>query len=60
VVPVIAVLVLAQKFVPRKAAFDVPLATIGLGVLIGIAPLNNYRPDATDGRYHRCASRTDQ
>ena len=37
---VIAVLVLAQKFVPRKAAFDVPLALaiIGLGVLIIIAP----------------------
>jgi len=37
---VIAVLVLAQKFLPRKAALDVPLALaiIGLGVLIIIAP----------------------
>ena len=37
---VIAVLVLAQKFVPRQAALDVPLALaiIGLGVLIIIAP----------------------
>jgi predicted metal-binding membrane protein len=37
---VVAVLVLAQKFVPRKAAFDGPLALaiIGLGVLIIIAP----------------------
>jgi predicted metal-binding membrane protein len=37
---VIAVLVLAQKLVPRKAALDVPLAlaVIGLGVLIIIAP----------------------
>jgi len=37
---VIAVLVLAQKFLPRKAALDVPLALaiIGLGVLIIITP----------------------
>jgi predicted metal-binding membrane protein len=37
---VVAVLVLAQKFVPRRAALDVPLALaiIGLGVLIIIAP----------------------
>jgi predicted metal-binding membrane protein len=37
---VVAVLVLAQKFVPRRAALDVPLvlAIIGLGVLIIIAP----------------------
>jgi predicted metal-binding membrane protein len=37
---VIAVLVLAQKFLPRQAALDVPLALaiIGLGVLIIIAP----------------------
>jgi predicted metal-binding membrane protein len=37
---VIAVLVLAQKLVPPRAALDVPLAVaiIGLGVLITIAP----------------------
>jgi predicted metal-binding membrane protein len=37
---VIAVLVLAQKLLPAKAAIDVPvaLAIIGLGVLIVIAP----------------------
>jgi predicted metal-binding membrane protein len=37
---VIAVLVLAQKFLPRKAALDVllALAIIGLGVLVIIAP----------------------
>jgi predicted metal-binding membrane protein len=37
---VIAVLVLAQKLVPRRAALDVPLALaiIGLGVLIIITP----------------------
>jgi predicted metal-binding membrane protein len=37
---VIAVLVLAQKVLPAKAAFDVPLALamVGLGILIVIAP----------------------
>jgi predicted metal-binding membrane protein len=37
---VIAVLVLAQKFLPAKAAIDVPLALaiVGLGLLIVIAP----------------------
>jgi predicted metal-binding membrane protein len=37
---VIAVLILAQKLLPSKAAFDAPLALaiIGLGVLIVIAP----------------------
>jgi predicted metal-binding membrane protein len=37
---VIAALVLAQKLVPAKAAFDVPLALaiVGLGILIVIAP----------------------
>ena len=37
---VIAVLVLAQKFLPSKAAVDVPLALaiVGLGILIVIAP----------------------
>ena len=37
---VIAVLVLAQKLLPAKAAIDVPLALaiVGLGVLIVIAP----------------------
>jgi predicted metal-binding membrane protein len=37
---VIAVLVLAQKLLPAKAAFDVPLgrAIVGLGVLVVIAP----------------------
>jgi predicted metal-binding membrane protein len=37
---VIAVLVLAQKLLPAKAAFDVPLAPaiVGLGILIVIAP----------------------
>ncbi len=37
---VIAVLVLAQKLLPAKAAIDVPLALaiIGLGVLIVLAP----------------------
>ena len=37
---VVAVLVLAQRFLPAKAAFDVPLALaiVGLGVLIVIAP----------------------
>jgi len=37
---VIAVLVLAQKLLPAKAAIDVPLALaiVGLGVLIVVAP----------------------
>jgi len=37
---IIAVLVVAQKLVPGKAALDVPLALaiVGLGVLIIIAP----------------------
>ena len=37
---VIAVLVLAQKLLPAKAAIDVPLALaiVGLGVLILLAP----------------------
>ena len=37
---VIAVLVLAQKLLPAKAALDVPLALaiVGLGILILIAP----------------------
>ncbi|HEY2044114.1 MAG TPA: DUF2182 domain-containing protein [Jatrophihabitans sp.] len=37
---IIAVLVVAQKLLPRKAALDVPLALaiIGLGVLIIVAP----------------------
>jgi predicted metal-binding membrane protein len=37
---VIAVIVLAQKLLPAKAAFDVPLglAIVGLGVLVVIAP----------------------
>jgi predicted metal-binding membrane protein len=37
---VIAVLVLAQKLLPAKAAIDVPLAVaiVGLGILILIAP----------------------
>ena len=37
---VIAILVLAQKLLPAKAAVDVPLALaiVGLGVLIVIAP----------------------
>jgi predicted metal-binding membrane protein len=36
----IAVLVLAQKLLPAKAAIDVPLALaiVGLGILIVIAP----------------------
>jgi hypothetical protein len=38
--PVIAVLVLAQKLLPRRAALDVPLAVaiVGLGIVIIIAP----------------------
>jgi predicted metal-binding membrane protein len=38
----IAVLVLAQKLLPAKAAIDVPLALaiVGLGILIIIAPLS--------------------
>jgi hypothetical protein len=37
---VIAVLILAQKLLPPKAAIDVPLALaiVGLGILIVIAP----------------------
>jgi len=35
---VIALLVLAQKALPAKAAIDVALAIVGLGVLILIAP----------------------
>jgi hypothetical protein len=37
---VIAVLVLAQKLLPSKAAIDVPLALaiIGLGILIVLTP----------------------
>jgi hypothetical protein len=37
---VIAVLILAQKLLPAKAAIDVPLALaiVGLGILIFIAP----------------------
>jgi hypothetical protein len=37
---VIAVLVLAQKLLPAKAAIDVPvaLAIVGLGILIVTAP----------------------
>jgi predicted metal-binding membrane protein len=37
---VIAVLVLAEKLIPAKAAIDVPLALaiVGLGILIVIAP----------------------
>jgi hypothetical protein len=37
---VIAVLVLAQKLLPPRAAIDVPLALaiIGLGILIVVAP----------------------
>jgi len=37
---IIAVLVVAQKLLPRRAAFDVPLALaiVGLGVLIIVAP----------------------
>jgi hypothetical protein len=37
---VIAVLVLAQKLLPPRAAIDVPvgLAIVGLGILIVIAP----------------------
>jgi predicted metal-binding membrane protein len=37
---VIAVLVLAQKLLPAKAAIDVPLALaiVGLGILIVLAP----------------------
>ena len=37
---VIAVLVLAQKLLPAKAAIDVPLAVaiVGLGILVLIAP----------------------
>ncbi|TMC98272.1 MAG: hypothetical protein E6J05_09200 [Chloroflexi bacterium] len=37
---VIAVLVIAQKLLPAKAAVDVPLALaiVGLGILIVIAP----------------------
>jgi len=39
---VIAVLVLAQKLVPARAAIDLPLALaiVGLGILIVIAPLS--------------------
>ena len=36
---VIAALVLAQKLLPAKAAIDVALAIVGLGLLIIIAPL---------------------
>jgi predicted metal-binding membrane protein len=37
---VIAILVLAQKLVPAKAAVDLPLglAIVGLGILILVAP----------------------
>ncbi|MGH7865389.1 MAG: DUF2182 domain-containing protein, partial [Candidatus Binataceae bacterium] len=37
---VIAILVLAQKLLPARAAIDVPLALaiVGLGILIVIAP----------------------
>jgi predicted metal-binding membrane protein len=37
---VVAVLVLAQKLLPAKAAIDVPLALaiVGLGIVIVIAP----------------------
>jgi hypothetical protein len=37
---VIAVLVLAQKLLPPRAAIDVPLALaiVGLGILIVVAP----------------------
>jgi predicted metal-binding membrane protein len=38
---VVAVLILAQKLLPAKAAIDVPLALaiVGLGILIVMAPL---------------------
>jgi hypothetical protein len=37
---VIAVLIVAQKLLPARAAIDVPvaLAIVGLGILIAIAP----------------------
>jgi predicted metal-binding membrane protein len=50
----IAVLVLAQKLLPEKAAIDVPLAlaSVGLGILIIIA-LVGSRTHASDVRRHR-------
>ena len=47
---VIAVLALAQKLLPAKAAVDVPLALaiVALGLLILIAPSFGSRPHATD------------
>ena len=49
---VIAVLVLAQKLLPAKAAVDVPLALaiVGLGILIVIAPSSVPGLIATDVR----------
>jgi len=51
---VIAVLVLAHKLLPARAAVDVPLALaiVGLGILIVIAPLIGSRTHATDVRRH--------
>ena len=52
---VIAVIVLAQKLLPAKAAIDVPLALaiVGLGVLIVIAPVVGSRAHAADVSRHR-------
>jgi predicted metal-binding membrane protein len=56
---VIAVVVLAQKLLPAKAAIDVPLALaiVGLGILIVIAPssvpgLTPQMSDVIDGAIH--------
>jgi predicted metal-binding membrane protein len=49
---VIAVVVLAQKLLPAKAAIDVPLALaiVGLGILIVIAPSSvpGFTPQMSD------------
>src|SRR3989441_9624435 len=54
---VIAVLVLAQKFLPSKAAVDVPLAmaVVGLGILIVIAPSSIPGLTPTMADVIRCA-----
>ena len=52
---VIAVLVLAQKLLPPRAAIDVPLALaiVGLGILIARRALVGSRTHATDVRRHQ-------
>jgi len=49
-ISVVAVVVIAQKLLPARAAIDVPLALaiLGLGILIVIAPSSGTRSHATD------------